>query len=375
VDLDFGAKISGRAGQWNVGALAIRQASHDKVDSTDVFVGRVSRKVLGESSIGAVMTYGDPTSNLNNLLAGADFRYLNTNLPGGRTLEGELWYQKTHTEGVSGNDAAWGIGLRMPNANRWRAALGVKELQENFNPALGFANRRGVRDYVAETGYTYRPVSGLLREIYAGLDVRHVHEIDYGVQTQNIKFRPLELTTFQGDYIQFRYDLNKEGLSSPFEISPGIVLPEGLYTFNRYGAFFGTSPARSIALEASVWDGDFYNGTRFFTFAGATWRPSKHFSVGGSYEFNDIKLAQGNFITRLMTLQSDVVFTNSLAWTTLVQFDNLSDNLGINSRLHWNPEAGRDVFFVINYNLLDTEAGFVSTHSDITLKAGYTFRF
>ena len=375
VDLDVGAKISGRVGGWNVGALAIRQAAYDNIDATNLFVGRISRNVLGESSIGAIMTYGDPTSNLDNILAGVDFRYLNTNLPGGRTLEGELWYQKTHTEGLSGHDAAWGVGLRMPDTNGLRFSLGIKELQKNFNPALGFANRRGVRDYIAEAGYTYRPRSGLLREIYTGLDVRHAQELGYGVQTQNIKFRPLELTTFQGDYVQFRYDLNKEGLSSPYEISRGIVLPAGLYTFNRYGAFFGTSPARVIAMDAGVWDGDFYNGTRFFAFAGATWRPSKHFSLGGSYEFNDIKLIQGNFITRLMTLQTDVVFTNTLAWTSLVQFDNLSNNLGINSRLHWNPQAGRDVFFVINYNLLDTENGFVATHSDITLKASYTFRF
>lgn len=375
VGLDVGAKLSGRVGQWNVGALAIRQAAYDNIDSSDLFVGRVSRKVLGESSIGAIMTLGDPTSNLDNMLAGVDFRYLNTSLPGGRTLEGEIWYQKTHTQGVWGHDAAWGVGLRMPNTNKWRFSLGIKELQKNFNPALGFANRRGVRDYTAEVGYTFRPRSGLLREIYTGLDVRDVQEMGYGLQTQNVKFRPLELTTFQGDYIQFRYDLDKEGLSSPYEISRGIVLPRGLYTFNRYGAYFGTSPARVIAMDAGIWNGDFYNGTRFFAFGAATWRPSKHFSLGGSYEFNEIKLVQGNFITRLMTLNSDIVFTNTLAWTTLVQYDNISKNLGINSRLHWNPEAGRDVYFVVNYNLLDTDHGFVSTHSDITLKASYTFRF
>ena len=375
VDLDVGAKISGRVAGWNVGAMAIRQAPYGNIDATNLFVGRVSRKVLGESSVGAILTYGDPVSNLDNVLAGVDFRYLNTNLPGGRTLEGEVWYQKTHTEGISGNDSAWGVGLRMPDTNGLRFSLGIKELQKNFNPALGFANRLGVRDYNAEVGYTYRPQSGLLREIYSGVDVRHAHELGYGVQTQNIKFRPLELTTFQGDYIQFRYDLNKEGLSSPYEISRGIVLPRGLYTFNRYGAFFGTSPARVIAMDAGVWDGDFYNGTRFFAFGAASWRPSMHFSLGASYEFNDIKLPQGNFITRLMTMNTDVVFTNTLAWTTLVQFDNISNNLGINSRLHWNPQAGRDVFFVINYNLLDTGQGFVSTHSDITLKASYTFRF
>lgn len=375
VGLDYGGKISGRVGQWNIGAQAIRQAEYGDVDATNIFVGRVSRNVLGESSIGAIMTYGDPTSNLDNVLGGIDFRYLNTNLPGGRTLEGELWYMKSHTEGISGNDSAWAVGLRMPNTNRFRAGIGIKELQKNFNPALGFANRRGTRAYMGDVGYTYRPEGGLLRVIYSGLDLMHVHEMGHGVQTQNIKFRPLELTTFQGDYIQFRYDLNREGLSTPFEISRGIVLPGGRYTFNRYGVAFGTGPARKLTFDGSVWNGDFYDGTRFYAYGGVTWRPNKHFGFSGSYEFNDINLIEGDFITRLITFKSDVVLNNTMSWTSLVQFDNISNNLGINSRLHWEPEAGRDVYFVINYNMLNTEDGFVSTHSDITLKAGYTFRF
>lgn len=386
VDLDYGGKISGRVGQWNVGALAIRQAAYGDIDATNVFVGRVSRNVLGESSVGAILTYGDPTSNQDNILGGVDFRYLNTNLPGGRTLEGEVWFQKSHTEGISGKDSAWAVGLRMPNSNRFRVGIGIKELQKNFNPALGFAkknfnpaldftNWRGTRSYMADVGYTYRPEGGLLREIFTGLDVLHVHEMGYGVQTQNIRFRALELTTFQGDYIQFHYNVGKEGLSTPFTISPGIELPRGLYTFNRYGVAFGTGPARKLTFEGVVWNGDFYDGTRFFAYGGVSWRPSKHFNVRGSYEFNDINLIEGDFVTRLITFQSDVVLNNTLSWTSLVQFDNISNNLGINSRLHWEPQAGRDVYFVINYNMLNTENGFVSTHSDITLKASYTFRF
>ena len=375
VDLDYGGKISGRVGQWNVGAQAIRQAAYGDIDATNIFVGRVSHKVLNESSIGAILTYGDPTSNLDNVLGGVDFRYLNTNLPGGRTLEGEVWYQKSDTEGLSGNDSAWAVGLRMPNTNRLRAGIAIKELQKNFYPALGFANRRGTRTYQGEVGYTYRPAGGLLRVIYAGVDVMHVHEMGYGLQTQNIRIRPLELTTFQGDYFRFHYNLGKEGLSTPFEISRGIVLPRGLYTFNRYGVAFGSGPARKLTFEGSVWNGDFYDGSRFYAYGGISWRPSKHFNVSGSYEFNDINLIEGNFITRLITFKSDVVLNNTMSWTSLVQFDNISNNLGINSRLHWEPEAGRDVYFVINYNMLNTEEGFVSTHSDITLKASYTFRF
>ena len=61
---------------------------------------------------------GFPTSNLDNTLLGVDFRYRNTKLSGGRTIEAEAWYQQSDTEGLDGRDAAWGLGLRMPNTSR-----------------------------------------------------------------------------------------------------------------------------------------------------------------------------------------------------------------------------------------------------------------
>jgi len=46
-------------------------------------------------------------------------------------------------------------------------------------------------------------------------------------------------------------------------------------------------------------------------------------------------------------------------------------------RLHWIPEAGREMFFVINHSLedFDRDDSFRSQLSDVTLKANYTFRF
>ncbi|MFT4564415.1 MAG: hypothetical protein ACI9BW_004178, partial [Gammaproteobacteria bacterium] len=89
VDLEYGGKISGRAGQWNIGALAIRQAALGDIDASDILVGRLTRNVLEESTVGVIMTYGDPTSNLDNSLFGVDFRYQNTNLSGGSTIVAE----------------------------------------------------------------------------------------------------------------------------------------------------------------------------------------------------------------------------------------------------------------------------------------------
>ncbi|MFT5499945.1 MAG: hypothetical protein ACI88G_000071 [Woeseiaceae bacterium] len=375
VDLEYGAKISGRMGQWNIGALSIRQAEFGGIDASDILVGRVTRNVLDESTVGVIMTSGDPTSNLDNTLVGVDFLYLNTNLPGGRTIEAGAWYQQSDTEGLDADDAAWGLQLRMPNTNGLRAGITVKEIQGNFNPALGFVNRRGVRDYIGELSYTYRPKGRYLREIFAGIDARRVERLDGGLDSSLISLRFLDISNHSSDRVQAKYRLKEEGLTEPFEISTGVIIPPGTYSFDEYGISINTGRHRTWSADASVFKGTDFDGEKRSVKGGLFWKPSKHFNLQGTYQYNDFELPQGNFVTRLITLQSDIVFSDTLSWVNLMQYDNVSNNLGINSRVHWIPEAGREMFFVINHNLLDGIDGFQSDRSEITLKANYTFRF
>lgn len=68
----------------------------------------------------------------------------------------------------------------------------------------------------------------------------------------------------------------------------------------------------------------------------------------GDYNCIEIELPQGNFGTRLVRLGLDVVFSSRLSLVNLVQYDNASHTAGLNVRLHWIPEAGRELYFVIN---------------------------
>ena len=114
VDLDYGGKLSGRIGRWNLGTVIVEQEGYGNVAPSQLFVGRASANVLRESSVGMILTDGDPRTNLDNSVLGVDFRYRNTRLPGGRTLEGEAWFQRSDTEGLDGDDGAFGLRLRCP---------------------------------------------------------------------------------------------------------------------------------------------------------------------------------------------------------------------------------------------------------------------
>ena len=92
---------------------------------------------------------------------------------------------------------------------------------------------------------------------------------------------------------------------------------------------------------------------------------------------SDITLPEGDFTLRLARLGLDVIFSNTLSWTNLIQYDNDSEIVGINSRLHWIPQAGREAFIVLNHNLADVDRNdsFHSSLADLSIKFSYTFRF
>ena len=101
------------------------------------------------------------------------------------------------------------------------------------------------------------------------------------------------------------------------------------------------------------------------------------FALGFRYDWNDIDLPQGDFITRLTRLTADVNFSSTLYWVSLIQYDNVSEVIGVNTRLNWIPKAGQEGLIVLNHSLQDRDrnGAFGSELLDISVKLNYTFRF
>lgn len=377
VDLDVGGKLSGRVGRFNIGALAIRQEGFANVAPDNAVVARVSANVLAESGVGFIVTEGSPNSNVDNSLVGVDFSFRNTRLPGGRVIETHVWNQQSTTEGLDGDDRAYGIAVRSPNSTGIAGGVEYTRLEENFNPELGFVNRTGEGRSI-ETEYRLRPTEGFVRSILFGIGAERIYTIATGaLESEEIDFRLLELESAYGDELQLRSSKNREILIVPFEISPGVIIPIGDYSFADTSLELGTGDQRKVWGGIDYTTGEFYDGDRFAVEAAVAWRPSGHFLMELGYEFNDIDLPYGSFVTRLASFRADVVFSPKLSWVTLLQYDNVSEILGLNLRLHWVPEPGQDGYVVINHNLEDPDRDdeFHSLSAEAAIKFSYTFRF
>jgi hypothetical protein len=387
VDIIAGTKVSGRVGDTDFGTLYIRQDEYvtnddEAIDQSDLVVARVSTGVLDESSLGAIFTHGDPGSNATSSLYGADFLYRNTRLGTNRSMDGNFWIQKSDNEGVDGKDMAWNAVVGFPSRSGLEGGVQIHEVQENFDPAMGFASRTGVRLYGGEVGYrTIRQGDKFIREISHGIEVTRWEYLDTGlVQSQAIGTDFLSFRSSGGDFLRFDYKAQKEGLlpgEQPLS-RLGIIIPAGEYSFDRWGSFVRTATHRKWDFQLRIDDGGYFNGDRFSIRPEIGWTPNEYFKMSVRVAYSKYDFPGVTAVTRQITLDNEFSFNSKMSLVTLVQYDNISDDIGINARFRYNLSSGQDIWFVINHNAVrDTSIDdrFHSTQSVAVAKIKYTFRY
>ena len=233
--------------------------------------------VLEESALGFIMTQGDPLSDVPNTLYGADFFYRARSGPYGGTLQGYAWLQRTQTPGLSDDDLALGGALEFPN-DRINWAVGLQEIQANFYPALGFVNRRGIRQYDGKFRYRTRPQSSAMREVDQEIAAALVTGTDGQRQSQLLRLRPLRLADQANDSVYVEWQQNRELVARDFTLFGRLRVPAADYQFEQVRVELATGTQRPFALVTSVQGGTFFGGDRLFKSIDIQWRPSMHLS-------------------------------------------------------------------------------------------------
>lgn len=106
----------------------------------------------------------------------------------------------------------------------------------------------------------------------------------------------------------------------------------------------------SYSVEPTI--GRFFNGDRFSLQGALTMRFQPKAFLSLIFNYDQIKLPEpyGSADIWLISPKIDITFNKSLFWSTLIQYSNQRDNLGINSRLQWRFAPLSDLFLVYNDN-------------------------
>ena len=89
-----------------------------------------------------------------------------------------------------------------------------------------------------------------------------------------------------------------------------------------------------------------------------------------------MRLPEGDFTTRVARLGIDLAFSVTMSWRNLIQWDNETDELTVNSRFRWIIEPGREFFVVLDpFFSRKDRLSLTSTTTELVLKLLWTYRF
>ena len=375
VPIDYGARLTGRVGGWNIGLLDVQTETTpldegEIVPSANWGVVRIKRNLGERSSIGAIFTNQQSDAGDWNRAAGVDF---DVNPSARVNLNGFFIASQDPGQKLTDLSDNWAAGAGFVwRGSTWRANAEYQEIRENFNPEMGFLLREGVRRYNSNVDFEPRPQNNLgLRSLSFNLRSEIVTDTEGTLETVDTTVRLLGLQFRSGDRLTFFGSYNYEFLEEPFEIQDDLFIPQGEYESFDVGVFVTTDGGRPVSFFGFWTLGDFYTGKRTTGSSRVTTRINKHLNMATSWNHNNVDLPQGSFVTNVLQQRVNLALTPDLFFNTFAQINDADDLFAINARLNWIYKPGADLFLVYNQQWDTSGDAFTAINRAVIVKFTY----
>ena len=354
-----GGKMTGKIGPYGIGVLNVFTDKYEKdvpgVSPENIFseprtnysVARVNRDILKGSTVGGIFINKQDTDAYNRT-AGLDFSYRPT-----REINIQGLWSRTFEADVLGNSNAFFIGGDW-RTNLFRLDGSYTDIGEDFNPEVGYIQRRDVRRFRGDASYTPWPGKFGIREIQIGPEIDLVLTQENELETQEITFDTrFEFET--GEDLGFQVKNTTENLDRNFRIQ-GVNIPTDDYNFTSFQTSIRTSSSRMIAARMQVEFGEFYHGTRRGFLIDAIARPTARLSIEPFIEFNRITLPDEEFDANAFGGRIGYSFSTTLFTKLFTQWSTDRDVFSANFLVNYIYRPGSDFYLVFDQSY-DTRDG------------------
>jgi hypothetical protein len=337
-----GARLTGSVGRNDIALLNVQTDDALGREGENFLVARYSRNVLDRSRIGGIFVnrteiggdHYNRTYGVDMMIAPVpDF-----------SVTGFL--AATSTPGLAGEDMGAYVNATWLNASG-RISAEYVDVQDNFNPEVGFVPRTGIRTSKLHLERNPRP--GVL-----GIRVMSpMYNLTYTTDQQgrlvSRRNHYMVGTRFDnGAFLNVWYNDYFERLDVPFRVRSTVVVDPGAYRFGEWRFSFNSNPARRMYYGLSYSPQEFFDGTRTDYSASLGLRLSSRLATEGRYQRNEVDLTAGALEVDLASLRVDFAFSPTITLRTLTQYNSSTDQWGTSARFRWTYSPGSDLFVVLD---------------------------
>jgi hypothetical protein len=352
VPIRGGARLSGRAGGFNLGLLHIQTDRDglpvpDQVRGDAYSVVRVARELPSRSQIGGFFAH--------RAGRGLDGDWNRTWAVDGRlglreNLIVSSFAARTETPGRAGRDHAFHVSSSY-TSREVRALLTYREVGEDFNPEVGFVSRRDYRMYSGFLMSYHRPGGeawSWLREIRPHAMYNTFRSLESGFEQSARVHLDVHFELSNGAFFSPAFDWVREGLEQPFLIAEGVEVQPGTYDGWTAGWRFNTDQSAPLSLDGGIDAGHFLSGSRNGGFAAISYRRGSAATLSLRLDHNRVRLDEGDFDLTLGSLRAGYFLTPRIYLQSLIQYADQVDTWSANVRFGWLQAGGAGLFLVLN---------------------------
>ena len=351
VPIRGGARVTGKAGAYSIGALAMRSGASVAAGApeTDFSVLRLKRDILGRSTVGVMGTYRSQAASGpgRNFAYGMDARFGFFEHLDVRGYA--AWTRNEHQDRT-------GLSYRGQfdyAADRYGLQLERLVVGKHFDPGIGFLRRRDFQRNYAEARFSPRPRSiAWLRKIGWTLGLDHTTDNDGEPETRIVALRT-ELEIENGDSFQIELARNREVLREDFRLADDLAVAAARHDFDTARVSYRAGPQRWVSGNFAYQEGGFFSGSR----RELAWRGRVEAGPRLTFEpilsLNWIALPAGRYDTRLAAARVNYSLSPRSFLAAFLQYNSAADSLSTNVRFRWEYEPGSD-FYVVYNSLRDT---------------------
>jgi hypothetical protein len=349
-----GARLVGRAGSWDVGALNMQTAEQHGVPGANFGVLRLRRAVLNPfSSAGVMMTsYADGVDR--NLAFGVD-----TSLRvRGDEYVGVKWAATAH----GGEQGRIGIASRSLFDAKWERRTGrglgytwqFTRAGAGYRPELGFMPRRDftTANVVAEW-YRFTNTHKYLKRIWPGaLAFSTFRNRDRALESGIYAFWvQWETKAGGGGWVEPKWF--REDVVAPFTIGGTVNVPAGRYDFADLQLVYQMPTGAKLRTSVDFRSGTYFDGRRTQVILAPTWNVNRHFEVGADYQLSALRFGIRNEAANihLARVRVRTALDARASGNAFVQYNSTSGRLDFNVRLRYAVGEGTDLWLVYNEGL------------------------
>jgi hypothetical protein len=376
VPIKVGGKLSGSMGNLAVGGFSALTDGLGGAERQVLSVARVSRPVGVESKIGFIATNGDPTGASRNSVLGVDYQHRNSHVFGDKILNAHFSYLRSFSN-VHSDDDEIVMGLHFPN-EPWNGRFIYREIGGDFDPALGFVYRPGIRDYVLSFERFTRVTHPYIRWFTLGYYTNLTTDIDNHRQSY-FSNAYVGASNLAGDLMFLNFNHKVEEVPAAFDLGGSATVTPGTYRWDYGNLYFETAFSRSYQIHGNITCCDFYSGRSMELDLYLNYRPNATWEIIPRYTSAYIDLPTGSVSIHVGILNLNLNFTPDMQLKTEAQYDNLSHSFSLSTRYRWEYSPGSEFFAAVGESsLIDKRlwhSHYASQTTQASIRIGHTLRF